>query len=51
MTPEQIQAEKLRRQKLQEEADFEVAKEMLGNLIHNPSCTHVSADYEIRLFY
>ncbi len=30
MTPEQIQAEKLRRQKLQEEADFEVAKEMLG---------------------
>lgn len=30
MTPEQIQAEKLRRQKLQEESDFEVAKEMLG---------------------
>lgn len=30
MTPEQIQAEKLRRQKLIEESDFEVAKEMLG---------------------
>lgn len=30
MTPEEIQAEKLRRQKLQEESDFEVAKEMLG---------------------
>lgn len=30
MTPEQIQAEKLRRQKLIEEADLEVAKEMLG---------------------
>ena len=31
MTPEQIQAEKLRRQKLVEEADLEVAKEMLGS--------------------
>lgn len=30
MTPEQIQAEKLRRQKIMEEADLEVAKEMLG---------------------
>lgn len=30
MTPEQIQADKLRRQKLQEEADLELAKETLG---------------------
>lgn len=30
MTPEQIRADKLRRQKLQEEADLELAKETLG---------------------
>lgn len=30
MTPEEAQAEKLRRQKLQEESDLEVAKDMLG---------------------
>lgn len=30
LNPEQIQAEKLRRQKLIEESDLEVAKEMLG---------------------
>lgn len=30
MTPEQIKEEKLRRQKLQEEADLEIARETLG---------------------
>lgn len=50
MTPEQIQAEKLRRQKLQEESDFEVAKEMLGNLIRRTLISFYD-DFDQLYFY
>lgn len=36
MTPEELIAEKLRRQKLVEESDFELAKETFGNITTVP---------------
>lgn len=49
MTPEQIQAEKLRRQKLQEEADFDLAKDILGWLMCVRTCVYVCSIRMIRL--
>lgn len=50
MTPEELVAEKLRRQKMQEESDLLLAKQLLGNF-QRIICSIVMKIYHIILCY